>query len=118
MDRFFSALTVKAREGAVVRGIVFAVSKDDILGKFLEQDAKCALTGIEMDWSEAGGTTGRGKRSKLKPSVDRIDSQGNYTVNNVQMVLSVVNFMKGDLTTDQFVSLCDHVSSHRLLGSL
>lgn len=97
------------------RGILVAVDKDDLLGLYLSQGGRCALTGMEMDWRAKGGA-GRGKRALTAPSVDRIDSHGNYTLDNIQLVMNAVNVMKNDMTTDQFVMLCEQVAAHRLMG--
>ena len=60
------------------------------------------------------GGAHRGQRAELAPSLDRIDSHGNYTLDNVQIVASVVNIMKSDLSRDRFAELCAKVAAHRL----
>jgi hypothetical protein len=113
IDRYFTNALSGIRASASSRGIVFAISKDDILGRYLEQGGLCNLTGMQMDFNEAG-TIGRGKRAKMTPSVDRIDSHGNYTVDNIQIVCAVINLMKNDLATDQFIALCERVAGHQM----
>lgn len=113
LDRFWTGVMQRVIPSARTRGLLVAIDKDDLLGLFLRQEGRCALTGIEMDW-HAKGTTGRGQRTRTAPSVDRIDSHGNYTLDNIQIVLSAVNSMKNDMSTDQFVALCEQVAAHRL----
>jgi hypothetical protein len=48
-------------------------------------------------------------------SPDRINSKKGYTRKNVQLTLSIANKMKQNLTTKQFVKLCDAVVKyHRI----
>lgn len=115
MDRYWAQVMTRLSAGARGRGLLVAIDKDDLLGMFLEQDGRCALTGLEMHWRVKGGS-GRGQRAHSLPSVDRIDSQGNYTLDNIHIVLNVVNVMKNDLPTDQFIALCEQVAAHRLSG--
>lgn len=115
LDAFWAKALQRINAGARARGLLVAIDKDDLLGLYLKQGGRCALTGIEMDWRAKGGT-GRGQRTRTTPSADRIDSHGNYTLDNIQIVLSVVNSMKNDMSTDQFVMLCEQVAAHRLLG--
>lgn len=98
---------------ARARGLVVAVDKDDLLGLYLKQGGRCALTGLDMDWRAKGGS-GRGQRALTAPSVDRISSHGNYTLDNIQIVMNAVNVMKNDLSADQFLALCEQVVAHRL----
>lgn len=115
LDRYWSAAIARIKGAAKGRGLIVAVDKDDLLGLYLQQDRRCALTGLEMDWRAKGGA-GRGKRALTAPSVDRIDSQGNYTLDNIQIVMNAINVMKSDMTTEQFILLCEQVSAHRLMG--
>ena len=62
------------------------------------QGGLCALTGLEMD-REAGDRI-------TAPSLDRIDSTGHYTQDNVWFVLNAVNVAKNALLLDKFVALC------------
>lgn len=115
LDRFWQASMQRIQATARSRGLVVAIDKDDLLGLFLKQEGRCALTGIEMDWQAKGGV-GRGRRAMTAPSVDRIDSHGNYTLDNIQIIMNAVNVMKNDMSTDQFVALCEQVAAHRLIG--
>lgn len=113
LDRFFTKLYSSMKQGANSRSIVWAVSKDDILGFYIKQGGLCALSGLELDW-KTKGVVGRGNRAKLAPSVDRINSHGNYVIDNIQIVAAAVNSMKGDLSQEAFIAFCDKIASHRI----
>lgn len=104
MHRFLSDVARHARGGAQRRGILFALTDDDVVGLYVEQKGRCALTGSVMQLKR-----GVGRRNPLIAGIDRIDSRGNYTLDNVQMVCGLVNLMKGDLTVEQFRYWCAKV---------
>lgn len=112
LDRHFADYLRLVRAGAISRGLFFGLDKDDLLGLYIRQEGKCNLTGIRMAW-ESRGKKGRGNRAPAAPSLDRIDSDKDYTLDNVQMVLQIVNTMKSDLPQSVFIEVCQSVITHR-----
>ncbi len=51
-------------------------------------------------------------KNKWNISVDRIDSNKGYTVDNIQLVCAIINRMKMNLSNDEFISLCDALASN------
>lgn len=87
------------------RGINFAVSVEYLWDLFIKQNKKCALSGLDLDF-------GIGKDGKNRTaSLDRIDSNKDYIEGNVQWVHRRINVMKQDMTTEQFIVLCNLVTS-------
>lgn len=115
LDSLCHKLTLGAKSGASNRGIVFALSSDDVLGMYLEQRGICAISGLEMDWKAKGGRK-RNARNYKGVSIDRIDSAGNYVIGNVHLVMQIVNIMKNDLPTDMFVAMCRQIADHNVSG--
>lgn len=64
---------------------------------FLEQDKKCALTGLELTI---------GDRPEDNASLDRIDSSIGYTLSNVQWVHKDINKMKNIYSDEYFRHMC------------
>lgn len=114
LDGFFTRYMTGLRSGALSRTIYFGIDADDVLGKFLDQDGRCALTGIKL---EPFKTSGRLKSGKYlaSPSVDRIDSTMHYTPDNIQIVMWAVNVMKSDLPQEVFIELCHQISIKNLI---
>ncbi len=73
--------------------ITFRLSIQTAWEKFLQQNGRCALTGLELDWG----------RESSRPqvlgtaSLDRIDSSKGYTASNIQWVHKDINRMKSGL---------------------
>lgn len=64
-----------------------------------KQEDRCALTGIKFDYS------GPPEDIQLKPSLDRIDSEGHYEKGNLQVVCRFVNFWKSAQDNTEFLRL-------------
>ena len=70
------------KKKALKRNLKFIISKEDMLNQFKKQKGKCALTGIRLKM---------GYKGKQTASLDRIDSNKDYTKDNIQWVHKVVN---------------------------
>jgi hypothetical protein len=68
---------------------------------FLEQKGLCALTGQEICL---------GKRGKATASLDRIDPNKGYHLDNVQWVHKDINRMKNIFQQDYFIKVCKLVN--------
>jgi len=88
------------------RGRSFTLSIEQAWELFVQQGRKCAYTGLPLTFS---GCYHRDKAAQTA-SLDRIDSAGNYTSDNVQWVHKDVNMMKQKLSHERFIELC------RLIG--
>ena len=51
-------------------------------------------------------------------SLDRIDSNKDYTADNIQLVCVPINRMKSDMTEDRFIELCSLVTKNSKLAEL
>lgn len=82
------------------RGLVSSLLEDDLHAMWVVQQGRCAITGIPMDCADVGN------KAPAAPSVDRIDSAGNYTVDNTHLVCYAINIMKNDMPLDRFKRWC------------
>ena len=74
-----------------------AASLEKLIASRLDlQGDRCALTGIPFHFH------GPEADNNLLPSVDRIDSDGHYEADNLQIVCRFVNFWKGDTHDEEF----------------
>lgn len=103
-QRFF---VVKAQ--ASRRGILFLLSKEDMLAQYLKQDGKCALTGLHMLCE----ITRKDAKMNTSTSIDRIDSNGPYHRDNIQIVCRAVNTMKNDMTHSELLRWCGAILAYQ-----
>jgi 5-methylcytosine-specific restriction endonuclease McrA len=83
--------------------VPLSFSSDDLIQKF-GQHPKCALTGVDIDLSEA-----------QTYSLDHIipkSKGGLCSIDNCQIVCSAANKAKHDLNMEEFVQLCKSVVAH------
>jgi hypothetical protein len=89
------------QSNAIKRGIEFNIDIEYGWNLFLSQNSKCALSGIEICFSQGNTQTA---------SLDRIDSNLGYNKENAQWVHKTVNLMKNILSQEEFVNWCHLIS--------
>ena len=61
------------------------------------------MTGWNISWSET--------KWEHTASIDRIDNNKDYTLENIQLVHKTVNMARGTLTVSEFIDMCKAVST-------
>lgn len=110
VHRYVDKMVWGARSGAKKRGLVFGIETDDMLEMYVLQSGRCSLSGELM-------TIGRGGRiltEARSASIDRIDSAGNYTLDNIHLVCRAINVMKNEMSLQDFGGWCQRVVLHAL----
>ena len=75
-----------------------------------KQNGRCIITGLLMtNICYQNSVNDRHKINKWNISVDRIDSNKGYTIDNIQLICNVVNRMKSDLTDNELLLLCNNI---------
>jgi hypothetical protein len=100
------------KRGAKKRNITFNITIDYAWGLFLKQEKRCALSGIEISLSRHA-KEGAPVWSEFTASLDRIDSDNGYVVDNVQWVHKDINYIKRDLVQSSFIDWCKAVAEYR-----
>ena len=92
----------KILRGAKSRKHKVKITIEDAWNQFLKQDGKCALTGEKLclDYK------------KCSASLDRVDSNKDYLIDNIQWVHININMMKHRYSQDEFILWCNKVAEH------
>lgn len=92
------------KSDAARRHLEFNIIIEDLENLMIKQNSICALSGnsISIDSSNS--------------SLDRIDNQIGYVIDNIQWVYRPINYMKNTLSNDDFIKLCHDVSSYKNLS--
>lgn len=101
--RYFFSL----ENGANRRNIPFNITLDQLWELFVKQDGKCALSGLNIRFHLPGE-----KCTEQTASVDRINSDLGYTIDNIRWVHKTINLMKMDLQNQEFIYLCKKVAEY------
>lgn len=79
------------------------VTVEDLHDVWQKQNGLCAYTKLPLTSQAHQFNT---------VSLDRIDSDKDYTADNIQLVCVPINRMKSDMTEDQFINLCRLVAQN------
>lgn len=88
------------------RGFEFAVTKSDILTLWEKQGRRCALSGLDIRWSPVG--------ARHTISLDRINNDLGYTLDNIQLLHKDINMMKHAFLQVYFVNLCCMIAKYAI----
>lgn len=86
----------KYKYGAKLRNLDFKISIEDCWNLFIQQSCKCAVTGIDIVLST--------HKDKIEntASLDRIDNNTGYLINNIRWVHKTINRMRMDISDQRF----------------
>lgn len=93
---------------AKIRNLDFDITPEYIWLLFIEQKRCCKLTGMELTTDCVSSDKTRYNRTA---SLDRIDSNKGYVINNVQWVHKYINQMKWEFSQEKFIELCKLVTT-------
>ena len=99
----------KYKSSAKHRNIEFSITVDDIWDLYIKQNKKCALSGIDIHFPIDSYEF---ELHNWTCSIDRIDSGGNYTIDNIQLVHKDINRIKQHYSQDYFIEMCTKIADN------
>ena len=93
---------------ARVSGFEFTITKEIIEDLYKQQNGKCKLSGVDIVLYNNQIHTKRMQSASL----DRINSNKGYTIDNVQWLHKDVNKMKYTFTQERFIEICRMVAKN------
>lgn len=88
--------------GARTRNIPFNINIKQAWDLFISQNKKCAISGQDLCMYPVKNKTA---------SLDRINSNDSYNINNIQWIHKHINIMKYNFTEKYFFSLCSLIAN-------
>jgi len=82
------------------------LTSKDLYNQIVKQSFKCYYSGVELNVVDIFKRDSNG-------SIDRIDSDKDYTVDNIHWVYKPINIMKNELNSDVFIEMCDLISNFK-----
>lgn len=107
-----SAFFFEIKGNANMRGLDFNITMNYLWDLFVKQHGLCALSGLVLTLNDETIDNNKPDRKKVSASVDRIDSSKGYIEGNVQWVHKWVNLMKGAMSDEQFIGVCNVISKY------
>jgi len=108
-EKISGVLWYRIKNGAKIRNIEFNITIQYIWELFGKQNGKCAISGLELYFSE---TYDEFLNRDTTASLDRIDSNKGYIEDNVQWVHKKINKMKMELNQQEFIKLCKIIGNN------
>jgi len=99
----FSDLKTRTKKKRVKYDIALDFDVEYLLELWVEQSGRCAISGIKMTSLLYEG------HIKTNVSIDRVDSNKGYSKSNIQLVCSIVNKMKLDMTKEELMFYCKEI---------
>lgn len=88
----------KIRSRSIKKGIYFNITIQYLSDLYNNQKGRCYFSNLKINTSNM--------------SLDRLDPNKGYTIDNVAWVLKEINFMKHKLSEKEFINLCKLVSKN------
>jgi hypothetical protein len=101
-NSFVNHVFIRSKSCAKKRNIGWFISKEEFRNIFLASKT-CRLSGITLVPQIS---------HPHRPSLDRIDSSKDYTIDNVQLVSARVNVAKNNQHSIEFIEMCRMVVEH------
>ena len=96
-----------AKSQSVKRKLQFDLTIEYLWEIFIKQNRLCSFSGEVLNFNSSCRT------HDGTASLDRIDSTKGYVKGNVQWVHKDVNYMKQDMTDDEFVKWCERITNFK-----
>ena len=98
-DKFAQQKFVKQRASAKERGLEWELERDKV-HKMIKEAKICSISGRQLVMAV---------NHPDAPSIDRIDNARGYHHDNVHITSQLVNKSRGEMTIDEFVTMCQQV---------
>jgi hypothetical protein len=82
---------------------------EEIKNLYYMQDCLCAITGLPLTHIAYSKIDNNDISEFFNLSIDRLDSCEHYTIDNIQLIGSMIKKMKGGMTNEKFIEFCKMV---------
>lgn len=101
-ESYIRVLNTQLKSQRLKQGVQYDLTNEEVIDLWEAQNGKCSLSGVLMT-HQRDGTYGDRKQKDFNASIDRINPNGPYVRENVQLVAARVNTMKHTLGEDMFI---------------
>ena len=106
----------RIQNGALKRNLELSITIEDAWNLYLHQNGKCALSGVDIILrGQEIGLSSKQVHKRTTASLDRIDSNIGYTIDNIQWIHKDLNQMKSDRTIDTFYEWIKLIYEYKFL---
>ena len=110
-ESYLQVLNTQLKSQRLKQGVQYDLTTEDVVDLWETQNGKCAISGVLMT-HQRDGTYGDRKKKEFNASIDRINPNGPYVRQNVQLVANRINTMKHTLSQDMFLWWIRNIHEH------
>ena len=100
---------MKRKKSGRIEESKLSITQEQVETLVSKQNNKCVYTNKELIWEY---------NNNDKPSIDRINSNKGYTIDNIQLVTKIVNQMKSDLNENSFLEIIKNIYNYSIKKSM
>jgi hypothetical protein len=90
------------------RSKAFDITREQVWELYLNQGMKCALTGLDISFYRENTDL-----RTITASIDRIDPQVHYVIDNIQLIYKPINNMKQSMMQEDFINWCTVITEYQ-----
>jgi len=98
-----------SKNSAKVRNINFEITIEQAWAQYEKQNGLCALSGEPINFNPEKGWVKR----NISASLDRIDSDGHYTIDNIQWISKDIQKIKMDMSEADLFKWCKLITDYQ-----
>lgn len=103
LDKVLQIRCQTAKQRAKRKGLKFDITPEFLLDMWDRQNGRCYYSNLPMSFD---------RNDLYTVSIDRIDSNGGYTKNNVVLSCWSINSAKNNFTVSDYIHLCAAVAAY------
>ena len=109
LDGFIKKILCDLNNYCKKNKIFINLTVEEIKIVYYAQNYKCAITGRSLTYISYSKIGNNDITEFFNLSIDRLDSLKDYTIDNIQLIGSMIKRMKGGLSNDKFIEFCKMV---------
>lgn len=106
LDGFIKKILCDLNNSCKRNKIFINLTVQDVKNLYYIQDCNCAITGLPLTHNAYSQIDNNDISEYFNLSIDRIDSCEHYTIDNIQLIGSMIKKMKGGMSNDKFIEFC------------
>lgn len=89
--------------------IINTLNLDNVKELYIKQNGLCKLTGLPLTHLAYSNKDNNEISEFFNISIDRIEANKEFEINNIQLIGSMIKKMKGNMTNEKFIEFCKMV---------
>lgn len=98
------------KRSCLKRGYQFNITMQQVWNMYEKQNKQCKLSGVTIQFCRSF----RKNQKHHSVSIDRIDNNKGYTIDNIQLIHKKINIMRHVMSISEFIKWCELIYKHSI----